>query len=85
MKLCEGKFTRVQTTQTGTSKTILDFFVVCDQILPHVTRMKIDENGEHAFTRYRKKVVQTDHNVLTLAINLTFHPEKRMTEWKCSI
>ena len=77
MKICEGKFTRVQNTKSGTSRTILDFFVVCDQMLPHVTQMKIDEKGEHSLTRYLNQVVQTDHNMLTLEMNLTFHTEKK--------
>ena len=48
---CEGTFTRVATTKTGTVKTILDFFVVCNKILPHVTKMKIDESGAISLTK----------------------------------
>ena len=54
----------------------MDFFVVCEKILPHVTKMKIDELGEHALTNYKKGVVKTDHNMLSLEINLTYHIEK---------
>ena len=37
--MCEGRFTRVR----NISKTIIDFFVVCDQILPLVSKMKVDD------------------------------------------
>ena len=52
--VCEGKFTRVVTTKYGVSRTILDFFRVCDKILPHVNRMNID--GKHALTKFKKNV-----------------------------
>ena len=45
LPICQGKFTRVKTTKIGTTKTILDFFLVCEKILPYVTRMKIDAMG----------------------------------------
>ena len=76
LPLCDGKFTRVMTTKTGTTKTILDFFVVCNKMLPHVTKMKIDESGATSLTRYKNKIVKTDHNMLSLEIDLTFHTEK---------
>ena len=76
LPICEGKFTRVKTTKTGTSKSILDFFLVCDKILPFVSKMKIDEKGETALTKYNKSVVTTDHNMLTMEIDLTYHTEK---------
>ena len=39
--------------------------------------MKIDEKGETALTKYNKSVVKTDHNMLTMEIDLTFHTEKQ--------
>ena len=44
--LCKGVFTRVNTTKTGTCKSILYLFIVCDKILPYVTKVEIDENGK---------------------------------------
>ena len=57
LPLCEGKFTRIKHTKNGTQETIIDFFVVCDKILPLVTKMKIDENGKNSLTRYKGAVV----------------------------
>ena len=76
LPICEGTFTRVRKTTVGETKTILDFFIVCDKILPHVTKMKIYEIGEHAITKYKKNVVRTDHNMRFLEVSLTYHTEK---------
>ena len=71
--MCEGKFARVR----NDSKTIIDFFVVCDQLLPLVSKMKVDEKGEYQMSRYKGKVVRTDHNMLYLELNLTFHMNEK--------
>ena len=85
LPFCKGLFTRVNTTKAGTSKSILDFFVVCDKILPHVTKMEIDEKSKYALTKYKKKVVKSDHNMLLMEVDLMFHTEKSMTELRCSV
>ena len=71
--ICNGTFTRVKNTKSGTSKTILDFFIVCEKILPHVTKITVDEKGEMTLTKYKKGVVKSDHAMLSLELNLTFH------------
>ena len=43
LPMCTGKYTRVKHTKNGTQESVLDFFVVCDKILPLVTSMTIDE------------------------------------------
>ena len=76
LPLCEGSITRERRTTKGTEKGILDFFVVCERILPMVTKMVIDEKGQNALTRYRGgKIVKADHNMLKLEIDLKFHIE----------
>ena len=47
LPLCEGSITRKRITKCLNEKSILDLFMVCDQVLPHVTRMHVDEIGEH--------------------------------------
>ena len=78
LKLCEGKITRKRNTKDTAEKGILDFFVVCEKILPHVTRMVIDEKGLNALTKYRGgNPVKSDHNMLKLELNLTVHGEEK--------
>ena len=38
--------------------------------------MKIDSKGDLTLTRFNKNVVKSDHRMLTLELNLTFHKEK---------
>ena len=72
--LCQEKFTRIRNMKNRTQqKTCNDYFLVCDQIEPLVSKMLIDEGNEIALTRYRGKVVQTDHKMLKLEVNLSFH------------
>ena len=75
--MCEGKITRVRHTKERKEESILDFFVVCDMILPLVTKMTIDSRGEMSLTRYKQKVVNSDHRMLKMEVNLTFHEEKK--------
>ena len=77
LELCDGSITRVKNTKNGIQETIIDFFVCCDQILPFVKKMSIDKTGENSLTRYKNKVVKSDHRMLTLELDLTFHIEKK--------
>ena len=45
-------------------------------ILPVVSKMTIDSKGEVVMTRYKGKVVKTDHMMLKLEVDLTFHKQK---------
>ena len=77
LAICKWKITHERNTLIGTQKSILDFFLVCDKILPHVTEMEIYENGENSLTRYRgETVVKTDHNMMKCEVNLNFHIKK---------
>jgi hypothetical protein len=77
LSICEGTITRERRTRKGTEKGILDFFLVCDKILPLVTRMVIDEKGENALCKYRAgNVVKADHHMLKIEINIMFHMKK---------
>ena len=70
LKVCEGKITRSRHTCKGTQESILDFFLVCEKLLPLVTKLTIDEKGETALVRYKGKVVKSDHRMLKLELNL---------------
>ena len=74
---CEGLYTRVKRTKKGEQKTVIDFFVVCNQILPLITKMTIDEKGDTTLTRYKGKVVKSDHRSLKLEVNLVFHEKSK--------
>ena len=78
LPICKGKITRKRHIIKDMKESILDFFLVCDQILPLVSKMIIDEKGEIALTKYRRgNIVKSDHNMLILKIDLAFHKENK--------
>ena len=77
LPLCTGLITRRRNAKNGIQESVLDFYVVCDKLLPLVSSMKIDELGQNSLTKYHKgNVVTTDHSRLDMEIELEFHKEK---------
>ena len=84
LPLCTGMFTRRRNTKKGMQESVLDFFVVCDKILPLVTSMTIDELGQSSLIKYKKNdIVQSDHCRLDLEVDLVFHKEQKSCSSKC--
>ena len=61
----------------GIQESIIDIFIVCDQILPIVNKVKVLENDEIALIRYSKKVVKSDPKVLELGLEIKIHIENK--------
>ena len=81
LSLCEGLITRSRLRDGKLEESVLDFFVVCDRVLPYVTKMEIDENKKYVLTNYepaRKggKASDTDHATQIMDVNLTVMTEK---------
>ena len=75
LDLCEGIITRSRITTVRTEKSVIDFFLVCDRILPFVRRMLVDEKKQYALSSFHtKKGVQykkdSDHNPLVLWLEI---------------
>ena len=76
LNLCEGLITRCRKLKNGqVQQSVLDFFVVCNKILPFVTGMVIDEKGKFQLTNYipvnrNMKAVDSDHSTLYLDMNI---------------
>ena len=85
LELCEGLITRRRYKNEKLEESILDFFVVCNLILPHVKRMVIDEDKKHVLTNYEQvrkggKAADTDHHTEFIDVDLkimTGKPERR--------
>ena len=78
---CEGLITRTRSSLGQVQNSIIDFFVVCERVLPHVTKMIIDNNRQYTLTNYKgakhgKKAVDSDHMMLCITINLNITPQK---------
>ena len=81
LSLCEGLITRRRMREGNLEESVLDFFVVCDRVLPHVKRMRIDEDKKYILTNYQKikkggKASDTDHATEILDIDLHIKVEK---------
>ena len=77
LPVCEGSITRMRKTTQGMEKSILDVFVTGHRILPYITKMTVDENRKLALTNFNQvrnggKVIESDHNVEILEVNLQF-------------
>ena len=85
LPLCSGLVTRARKKDGKKEESVLDFFIVCNRILPHVTSMKIDEQKEHVLTNYSRmrtdgKVTDSDHYTQYMDLNIEMEimkPEKR--------
>ena len=81
LSVCKGLFTRKRKTKDTWEKGILDFFVVCKRILPHVTSMTIDEEKQYILTNYTQvkkgfKAVDSDHVPMELSLDLKILPAR---------
>jgi hypothetical protein len=61
--------------------SVLDFFVVCDRVLPYVTSMVVDEAKKCILTKYEQirkdeKACNTDHATEIMDVNLNVLTEK---------
>ena len=75
LALCEGLITRSRTREDRVEKSVLDFFVVCDRVLPFLTRMVIDEDKKYILTNYQAvrnggKAADSDHNTQCIDLDL---------------
>ena len=75
LELCEGLITRRRIKNGKLEESVLDFFLVCNQVLPHVKRMVIDEDKKYILTNYEQirrggKASDSDHNTLFMDLNL---------------
>ena len=77
LSLCTGLYTRRRNTKNGVQETVIDFYVVCDKLLPFVISMTIDETGQNSLTKYKGKIVKSDHSRLDMEVDLVFHKEKK--------
>ena len=74
---CDGKITRAREVNGKEEKSILDFILTCDKVLPFAKYMYIDEKRIYAVANFcqkkRGKIAKlSDHNLLYVDLNLKF-------------
>ena len=85
LSICEGLITRRRIKDGVLEESVLDFFVVCDLVLPHVTKMVIDESKKHVLTNYQavragRKATDSDHFTEYMDLDLQIIKEKPVRE-----
>ena len=78
---CEGLITRKRLRKGIIEESVLDFFVVCNRVLPFVSKMVIDEQKQYILTNYQRarfggKATDSDHFTEYLDIDLKFSSMK---------
>ena len=81
MKVCEGLITRSRLRCGKLETGVLDFFVICDRVLPFVTKMVIDEGKKHVLTNFEQvrkggEAIDSDHNTQFMELELEIESEK---------
>ena len=81
LPLCEGLITRSRMKNGVPETSILDFFVVCSRILPHINKMFIDEENKYILTNYKTakqtgKAVDSDHKTEYMDLDFKIIREK---------
>ena len=73
-ELCDGTITRKRKTVDRIEVSVLDYFVMCQELFQLLNSMKIDEERTYILSKYSKLrgqtiVTQSDHNVLYCKFN----------------
>ena len=82
---CTGSITRYRKTIRGEEKSILDHFLVCEEMLGSVRSMSVDEAGCYALTKYSNKsgsrasVKESDHYTIFLELEHLWKPSESET------
>ena len=81
LQICEGLITRARNKDGKMEESVIDFFVVCNRVLPYVQKMVIDEKKEFVLTNYTRdkqgvKAIDTDHYTQYIDLNLEIENPK---------
>ena len=82
LPLTKGLITRSRKCEKEVKQSTIDFYVVCERVLPYVKSMKIDNGKVHMLTNYSNvdkegRAINSDHFPMSMEINLTSAPVKK--------
>ena len=80
---CKGTITRSRSVNDKVENSVIDFVIVCDKVLPYVTKFNIDEEKKYALSNYSSKgqLKYSDHNSIITELNIQYDilkPERRL-------
>ena len=83
-----GTITRQRNTVNNTEKSIIDHFIVCEDMYAYVVKLQIDEERKYCLTKFTNKTGSTtctkesDHNTLILEIDKRWNTSENDVESK---
>ena len=85
MPVTEGLITRRRITVNKIEESIIDYFVVCERIMPFVQKLLIDEQKKYVLTSFVKRkgvisVKDSDHHTMILDLSLKFRDKCQRIE-----
>ena len=77
LDICKGTTTWSRVRNGTQLSSTLDYFIVCEQVLPFVKEMVIDQEGKHTLTNFKdgNRTTKADHATMWLKVNLKITPE----------
>ena len=78
---CDGLITRSRLCNGVLEESVLDFFLVCNRVLPYVTQIVIDNHRKYILTNYQAakncgRAINSDHFTEYMDVDLEFISEK---------
>ena len=75
---CYGVITRFRKTARRTEESVLDYFIVCQELYQNIVKMVIDEQRQYVLSRFYKykhktSTVESDHNIMVLYLNFKWN------------
>ena len=94
LDICRGCITRERKFENKMERSIIDYIVVCENMLDYVLEISIDDARIDTLARYIKtkdaiKIVPSDHNILFSKFKVAFRRKSRkirkeIFQFKCS-
>ena len=80
LDITKGLKTRSRKVLNETKESTIDFFVVCEHVLPFVTKMEIDNHKNHTLTNFKQGEDSVDSDHLPLVMNVNLETVTKKTE-----
>ena len=82
LPITQGLITRSRKCLNELKESTIDFYVVCERVLPFVLSMNIDNGKKHILTNFNNTnregiAVHSDHFPLTMEVKLEAFPDKK--------
>ena len=83
LDLCKGVITRERVFENKVEQSVIDYILICEELLRYLTVMKIDDERTYVLTNYqkkktKKKTTSSDHNLLFSKFSLTSIQQPRI-------